>query len=66
MSLLEAAGRQIPPELCRVDELTPFAVEFRYDTVTFDERFDRRNAREPGRGFGGVKPPAPDACPRLR
>ncbi len=46
MNLLEAAGHKIPPELCRVDELTPFAVEFRYDTVAFDERFDRRNARE--------------------
>jgi len=46
MNLLEAAGHSIPRELCRVDELTPFAVEFRYDTVTFDERLDRRNARE--------------------
>jgi HEPN domain-containing protein len=46
MNLLEAAGHKIPPALSRIDELTPFAVEFRYDTVSFDERFDRRAARE--------------------
>ena len=46
MNLLEGAGHKLPEELRRVDELTPFAVEFRYDILTFGEVFDRAAARE--------------------
>ena len=38
--MLESAGHKLPEELRRVDELTPFAVEFRYDDLTFAESFD--------------------------
>ncbi len=46
MNLLEVAGHKLPEDLCRVDELTPFAVEFRYDDLTFAESFDRAATRD--------------------
>ena len=46
MNLLEAAGHKLPETLGRVDELTPFAVEFRYEDLSFAPHFDRLAARE--------------------
>ncbi len=46
MNILEAAGKKLPEELCRVDELTPYAVEFRYDNGIDNEPFDRSAARQ--------------------
>src|SRR5437016_2974755 len=46
MNLLEGAGHKLPEQVCRVDELTPFAVEFRYGDVSSAEAFDRVAARE--------------------
>ena len=40
------AGETLPPELTRVDELTPFAVEWRYDYHTAPASFDRVKARD--------------------
>jgi len=46
VNLLENAGETLPPELTRVDELTPFAVEWRYDYHTAPASFDRVKARD--------------------
>jgi HEPN domain-containing protein len=45
MTLLEAAGVALPSELARVDELTPFGVEWRYDYFTAPVSMDRAEAR---------------------
>ena len=37
MVVLDDAGIPIPPDLADLDELTPFAVEFRYDDVPVGE-----------------------------
>jgi HEPN domain-containing protein len=44
--LLESAGQSLPENLRRVDEWTPFAVQFRYDELPIDPRLDRTEARE--------------------
>lgn len=46
MTLLENAGHALPHELTHVDELTPFAVQWRYDYFTPSTPFDRKMARE--------------------
>lgn len=46
MTLLENAGHTLPPDLTRVDELTPFAVQWRYDYFAPATPFDRKQARE--------------------
>lgn len=46
MTLLENAGHALPKDLTRVDELTPFAVQWRYDYFTTTTSFDRKQARE--------------------
>jgi hypothetical protein len=45
LNLLEEVGETLPVELIRVDELTPFAVERRYDYFTVPASFDRVGAR---------------------
>jgi HEPN domain-containing protein len=45
LTLLEEAGETLPPNLLRVDELTPFAVQWRYDFFTTPTPFDRAEAR---------------------
>jgi HEPN domain-containing protein len=45
LNLLEEAGEMLPAELTRVDELTPFAVEPRYDYFTAPASFERVGAR---------------------
>jgi len=44
--LLESAGHALPEDLMQVDELTPFAVQWRYDYFTEATQFDRAKARE--------------------
>ena len=46
LTLLEGAGEVLPGALCRVDELTPYAVEWRYDYPPADRSFDRAAARQ--------------------
>ncbi len=46
MTLLENAGHALPPDLTCVDELTPFAVQWRYDYFDSATPFDRKHARE--------------------
>ncbi len=46
MTLLDNAGHALPQNLTRVDELTPFAVQWRYDYFTAQTPFDRKHARE--------------------
>ena len=45
MTLLEEAGEPLPADLSCLDELTPYAVELRYDEVVADASFDRVQAR---------------------
>jgi HEPN domain-containing protein len=45
LTLLEDAGETLPPDLLQVDELTPFAVQWRYDYFTTPVSFDRVKAR---------------------
>jgi HEPN domain-containing protein len=45
MTLLENAGEPLPDSLAGLDELTPFAVDFRYDDSLEDVPFDRAHAR---------------------
>jgi len=45
LSLLEDAGQRLPPDLTRVDELTPFGVEWRYDYFTAPASMDRAAVR---------------------
>lgn len=45
LTLLENAGVTLPSDLTRVDELTPFAVQWRYDCFTAPASFDRARAR---------------------
>lgn len=45
LTLLEIAGENFPTDLLRVDELTPFAVQWRYDFFTVPASFDRVLAR---------------------
>jgi HEPN domain-containing protein len=45
LTLLEGVGETIPSELTRVDDLTPFAVEWRYDSFTAPSAFDRLKTR---------------------
>ena len=46
MELLEAAGHPVPPEASGADELTPFAVQLRYDDLSPTYPVDRQNLRE--------------------
>ncbi|MBM3892414.1 MAG: HEPN domain-containing protein [Verrucomicrobia bacterium] len=45
VSLLETAGQQLPADLTRVDELTPFGVEWRYDYFAAPAAMDRAEIR---------------------
>ena len=45
LALLEDAGESLPPDLLQVDELTPFAVQWRYDYFTARASFDRVKVR---------------------
>ena len=46
MELLEAAGHPVPPEAAGADELTPFAVQLRYDDLSPTHPVDRPTLRE--------------------
>lgn len=48
IDLCSEHGIEVPDELNDVDELTPFAVEYRYDifTLSNSEKFSRRDALE--------------------
>jgi HEPN domain-containing protein len=46
LNLLESAGEIIPADLARVDELTPFAIQWRYDYFSAPASFDRAKARD--------------------
>ena len=64
ISLLETAGHKLPAALSRVDEFTPFAVEFRYGDVLPAAPLDRvasRNLIRQLRSF--VEPQIPPPSP---
>ena len=46
IELLEAAGHPLPAEAATADELTPFAVQFRYDDLSTAHAVDRPALRE--------------------
>jgi hypothetical protein len=46
MTLLENAGDPLPGSFAGLDELTPYAVEFRYDESLEETSFDRHAARQ--------------------
>ncbi|MBI4023486.1 MAG: HEPN domain-containing protein [Verrucomicrobia bacterium] len=46
MTLLVKAGSPLPESLSRVDEWTPYAVEWRYDYLMEGEPFNRNEARD--------------------
>jgi HEPN domain-containing protein len=46
MTLLENAGEPLPGSFAGLDELTPYAVDFRYDDSLEEVPFDRPQARQ--------------------
>ena len=46
MTSLEDAGDALPQTFSGLDELTPYAVQFRYDELVESVRFDRLAARQ--------------------
>ena len=46
MELLQAGGHPVPPEAAGADELTPFAVQLRYDDLSPTHPVDRPTLRE--------------------
>ena len=64
MELLETAGHRLPEEAATADELTPFAVQFRYDDFSAVGPVDRPAMRELVRSLrvfaeNEIGPPAP-------
>jgi HEPN domain-containing protein len=45
LGLVENAGETLPLDLIHLDDLTPFAVDWRYDSITSPTSFDRVKTR---------------------